>query len=60
MARRFVEIEYAIVMITMTPTSGCSRGMAYRAVSATMAAATAAHPMIVRSLASYGTRGGGT
>ena len=60
MARRLVEHAYAIVMMTISPTSGCSRDSAlFCARSATTAAETAAPPMTVRSRASYGARGGG-
>src|SRR3954447_7712530 len=47
-------------MMTMSPTSGCTRGTATRAARAITAAAAAAAPTIARSRASYGTRGGAT
>src|SRR3954469_17172281 len=47
-------------MMTIRPTSGCTRGTAKRATSAITAATAAAPPTIARSRASYGTRGGAT
>src|SRR5260221_5604904 len=60
MARRFVEKQYAIARITMSPVSGWRRGRCPKlAATAQPPAAAAGMPVTASSRPSYGTRFGG-